>query len=152
MKKYFTASPISFLDDDINIIPSDAVEITQEQWQSLLESQSKGLIIKADLNGNPVAVNPPGPTYDQTVINISNALQATLDTGAINWGYNSIVSAASYAASINKQYAADAAALIGWRDEVWAWATPQFPNVAAGESPATFMATMPAQPEQPKVS
>ena len=68
------------------------------------------------------------------------------------WGYDNVISAASYAASTNKQYAADAAALIGWRDEVWAWATPQFPNVTAGETPESFMATMPAQPEQPKVS
>lgn len=101
---------------------------------------------------NDSTTTPPPPTQEQTITIISNAIELALDTGAIIWGYSSIVSAASYVASTNKQYAADASALIEWRDEVWAWAIPQFPNVIAGETPESFMATMPAQPAQPKVS
>lgn len=84
-----------------------------------------------------------------TVNLISDFIQSELDAGAAKWGYDSIVSAASYLNSATPQYAADAKALTGWRDSVWNWAFPQFPSVIAGTSPQTFTATMPAQPSQP---
>jgi hypothetical protein len=90
------------------------------------------------------------PTQQETIDAISYAIQQALDAGAKAWGYDNIVSAASYANSTNTQYAADAKALIGWRDAVWAWAIPQFATVAAGTDPTAFMATMPAQPAQPQ--
>ena len=43
-------------------IPADAVEITQEEYASLLDDQSRGLIIRADQSGKPVAVHPSPPT------------------------------------------------------------------------------------------
>jgi hypothetical protein len=95
------------------------------------------------------ALQNPAPTQAETVSNIASAIQQSLDAGAQKWNYDSIVSAASYANSTNTQYAADAKALIGWRDAVWAWAIPQFATVAAGTDPTAFMATMPAQPAQP---
>ena len=149
----YSKSTNGFYDPAINgDIPKDAVEITVDQWQSLMDAQSSGKVIQSDVNGNPEATNPPGPTQAQTINIISRAIQVALDAGAKNWGYDSIVSAASYAASTNKQYAADSATLIGWRDSVWSWATPLFSSVVAGESPDEFMKKMPAQPAQPKVS
>jgi hypothetical protein len=102
-------------------------------------------------NGTFTDPNPYVPTQAEIVSNITSAIQQSLDAGAKAWGYDNIVSAASYANSTNTQYAADAKALIGWRDAVWAWAIPQFATVAAGTDPTTFLATMPAQPTQPKV-
>jgi hypothetical protein len=96
------------------------------------------------------ALQNPAPTQAETVSSITLAIQQSLDAGAKAWGYDNIVSAASYASSTNTQYAADAKALIGWRDAVWAWAIPQFATVAAGTDPTAFMATMPAQPAQPQ--
>jgi hypothetical protein len=105
-----------------------------------------------DVNGNPV-------TYDlnaaQALCNqglVSDAIQAALDAGAQQWNYDSIVSAASYATSTNKQYAADATALIGWRDASWAWYIPLIPTITATTVVATFMQGMPAQPTQPVVT
>lgn len=39
-------------------IPSDAVEITQEQYQALLNGQTQGKEIKGDANGFPILANP----------------------------------------------------------------------------------------------
>jgi hypothetical protein len=97
----------------------------------------------------PCAVVPIVSTQAETVSNITSAIQQSLDVGAKAWGYDSIVSAASYASSTNAQYAVDAKALIGWRDAVWAWAIPQFATVVAGTDPQTFMVNMPIQPTQP---
>lgn len=150
---YWSKSRKGFYNSSINsTIPPDAVEITSAYWQELLSGQSAGKLIQPDSTGYPVLVDPPGPTKDQTITIISGAIQSALDAGAQKWGYDSIVAGASYAASTNAQFAADAAALIGWRDSVWAWANPKFATVTPGEDPAVFMADMPAQPAQPSVT
>ena len=46
-------------------IPADAVEITAEEHQALLEGQSNGKIISADKNGKPVLQDPPPPTAEE---------------------------------------------------------------------------------------
>jgi hypothetical protein len=77
-----------------------------------------------------------------------------LDAGAQAWGYDSIVSAASYATSTNAQFKAEAAALIAWRDAVWAWAVTEEAAIVGGTqqlpaTPAAFVALMPAAPARP---
>ncbi len=90
------------------------------------------------------------PTRDQVLLNITSMIQNALDRGARSWNYDSILSAASYVASTNAQYAADAAALIKWRDDVWSWATSLFATVSTETIPSDFLANMPTQPEQPQ--
>ena len=46
-------------------IPADAVEITVEEHQALLEGQSQGKHIVADENGYPVLQDPPPLTLDE---------------------------------------------------------------------------------------
>lgn len=46
-------------------IPADAVEITDSEHTALLAEQSAGKVIRADKDGNPVAVDPPKPTAAQ---------------------------------------------------------------------------------------
>ena len=46
-------------------IPADAVEITDEEHQALLEGQSNGKVIAADKNGKPVLKDPPTPTAEE---------------------------------------------------------------------------------------
>jgi hypothetical protein len=42
-------------------IPSDAVEVTDEQYADLFEGQGQGKEIKSDENGFPILVEPPIP-------------------------------------------------------------------------------------------
>jgi hypothetical protein len=42
-------------------IPTDAVEITDEEHRALLAAQARGKTIRPDANGYPVAVTPPAP-------------------------------------------------------------------------------------------
>lgn len=48
-------------------IPSDSVEITNEEYKNLLSGQSEGKVISADLNGYPILqeLELVAPTYDQ---------------------------------------------------------------------------------------
>jgi hypothetical protein len=93
----------------------------------------------------------PFLTQADTIDKISRQITSTLDQGAKAWGYDSIVSAVSYASSTNFQYAADAKALSDWRDAVWAWAIPFFSSVVAGQDPTEFLVNIPKQPTQPIV-
>ncbi len=53
-----------------NNIPADAVEITLEQYQSLLDGQSGGKLIQADANGYPILVDPPPIVPDPKFVGI----------------------------------------------------------------------------------
>ena len=60
-------------------IPADAVEITDEQHQALLEGQSQGKIIAADKNGKPVLVDPPLPDpVPPTILEQITAIESTI--------------------------------------------------------------------------
>lgn len=82
------------------------------------------------------------------------AAQSSLDSLARSWGYDNIVSAASYANSTVAQYKAEAAALVAWRDATWQAAESLEAQIAAGtaQAPATvasFVALLPAAPSRP---
>jgi hypothetical protein len=94
---------------------------------------------------------PPQLSQDQTREICSNSLGSAINDGAMQWGYYSIESAATYLNSSNPQYVADAQALIAWRDTVWEWAIPKLEVIVPGTTPAEFLADMPDLPPQPKV-
>ena len=147
---FYSKSKNSFYTSEVHgdNMPPDVIEITYEQWQALLDAQSKGQIIQADANGNPEAVSPPAPTQAQIIASYESAAQNNLDTIAQSWGYNSIVSAISYLNSTNAQYKAEATALNEWRDAYWAEAyileAETLPSTAA-----EFVAALPAAPSKP---
>jgi hypothetical protein len=85
------------------------------------------------------------------------ALQQALDAGAQAWGYDTLISAASYTNSTAPQFAAEAAALVAWRDDVWLWAAALQQAVQQGQTPypATvpeLLAAMPQQPARPVIT
>lgn len=147
----YSSSTNGFYDAEVNpIIPEDTVEISHEDWQSLLKAQSQGKIIQPDGNGYPTAISRPDPTKEEKIVQYEAAAQANLDSVAQSWGYSSLITAASYSASTNPQYKADAEALTSWRDAYWAKAY----IIEAGKLPATaeqFVAKLPAAPTQPKI-
>lgn len=59
MNMLFSALTLGFYDLTINTsIPVDAVPISDEKYNSLLDGQSTGQIISADAAGNPILTNP----------------------------------------------------------------------------------------------
>ena len=150
---FYSKTTNGFYDPEINSsLPDDAVEISLEEWETLLNGQANGKLIKADSKGRPYLADPDPLNKDQTITYLSSAIQQSLNTGSTTWGYDNIVSGCSYANSTNAQYAADAAALIKWRDDTWEWANAKFENVAPGTTADEFMQDAPLQPPKPTVN
>lgn len=64
---FYSKTTGGFYSRDIHgeAIPADAVEITSEEHVALMDAQSQGKIIQPDIDGNPVAVDPPKQTAAQ---------------------------------------------------------------------------------------
>lgn len=98
----------------------------------------------------------PQPTPEQITAIYSAAGQALLDSVAKAWQYNDIASAATYLGSNVPKFAAEAAALVDWRDAFW-WAAEQLMAAIQADTeslpatPVAFLALMPAAPERPTV-
>lgn len=67
MKIFFSPSLISFYPEDIEYdsLPGDLVEITEEEWRSLIEGQSDGKVISSDEKGKPILTERPELTRDE---------------------------------------------------------------------------------------
>ncbi|HHQ4468329.1 TPA: tail fiber assembly protein [Aeromonas veronii] len=73
MKMMYSASTGGFYSSDRpSNIPDDAVEITVENYHSMLDGQSKGFVITPDKNGFPELIDPPA----LSVIESANLAQA----------------------------------------------------------------------------
>jgi hypothetical protein len=133
--------------------PKDGVAVSDDEHATLMAAQSAGKLIQTDATGTPVAVDRPGPTADQIRTQYETAAQSLLDSTAKAWGYDSVISAASYTTSGVAQYKADAQALIEWRDALWQAAYGVEVSVRGGTAmPATaadFLAMLPAPPARP---
>jgi opacity protein-like surface antigen len=73
------------------------------------------------------------------------AIQAHVDTTARGKLYADGVSCASYATSTVAQWAAEAAAFVAWRDQVWAYAYNQLYAVAQGQRTQPTIAALIAE-------
>lgn len=94
-----------------HLIPAGAVPLTEAEERALF--------------------NPP-LNAEQLVERIRTAVQSHIDETARQRLYDNGNSLASYAASTNASWAAEAQAFVGWRDAVWAqvyalWADPPEP-------------------------
>ena len=100
-------------------IPADAVEITTEQHDALLEGQSQGKIISADENGSPILIEPPPLTTEQIIQGFVAEIQKHLDDFAKTRGYDGIMSACTYATSTVAKFKAEGQYCVEARDETW---------------------------------
>jgi hypothetical protein len=114
----YTLFPTYVLRDDGACIPLDEANA---DYQAYLAWAAEG---------NTPALPPP-PTVDDIIGRFMPQLQDWMDGVAKQNGYDSVVSCATYATSSVAQWAADAAAIIAWRDAVWQWAYHQQPVLAA---------------------
>lgn len=147
---FYSKSTNGFYDSEIHgsNIPKDAVEISKDLWNSLLDQQANGKSIKADKSGKPIAVDRPKKTKDEIISTYQKVAQLNLDSVAQSWGYESMIMALSYINSTNKQYKAEAKILNEWRDNYWAAAY----TITDGSVPDTvedFMAMLPEAPIKP---
>lgn len=131
----YSAQEKAFYDPAIHgaNIPADAVEITREQHQALLAGQAAGQVITSGENGAPVLADPPAPTPQQLLASMTAAIDAHVDDVARSRSYSGAVSLASYVASTNATWAAEAQAFVAWRDAVWSFALAELARVEAGE-------------------
>lgn len=87
---------------------------------------------------------PPAPTQGD----YTSAISAHLDATARTRGYDSALSLASYVASANAGWAAEAQAFVAWRDAVWTYALAELSEVQSGQrsvpTVASFVEELPA--------
>lgn len=78
---YYNPKNNCFYDSNINDVPANSVEISNEEHSQLLEKQSQGFVIKSDKNGRPVAIERvftndeiilQNESLQQQLINIAN--------------------------------------------------------------------------------
>jgi hypothetical protein len=108
-------------------------------------NRHRQLLVEWEAEGNTIEPYvPPPPTQQE----YANAIQAHVDATARARDYMDGVSLASYVASTNPTWAAEAAAFVSWRDIVWAYAYEQLDAVENGlrEQPtvAGLVAELPA--------
>ena len=134
---FYSKQTSGFYDSAINggNIPADAVEITTEEYQVLLEGQSQGKIISADKNGKPVLKDPPPPTPEQIIAQYDAAVQQRLDDFAKTRNYTNIMSAATYATSTAPKFKAEGQYAVEARDATWAKCYEVLAAVEAGSRP-----------------
>ncbi len=144
MGKHYSKSAAGFFDDDLHeVMPADAVVITDAVYSALLADQAQGLIIQAGADGVPVAVEPPPPTLAQLVAALTTAVKAFIDAAAQALGYDNILSAISYADDATvPAYQSQGQSLRAWRANVWKDATATLNAVSAGTTPAPTAAAL----------
>lgn len=98
VKKYFWSSSLMgfFLSGDENI-PLDAVEITKEYYNELIEGSVGQYTIRSDENGYPVLVNVFN-TLDNAQIKrgLLGCIFSAMDAACIEEGFNNLLDAISY--------------------------------------------------------
>lgn len=123
---------VHFLDsvDYEYLLPADCLKITDEEAD----------ILQA----------PQPPTAEQQKQQATNTIQATLDSKAKEFGFDSIHTAAVWTISKNPDRKARADALVAWGDAVWDFAEAEWEKQAEGKGTFTtvdeFLAALPKFP------
>jgi hypothetical protein len=117
-------------------IPVDAEEISVEEHEALMAGQSQGKWLSANTAGKPILVNPPSPTLEDAEATLSQVLDNALNAAARAQGYDSILSACSYAAQpAGAPFQAQGAAYMAWRSATYAQAYAYIDQVKKGKKP-----------------
>lgn len=111
------------------VIPSDAVAITEVQHLEFLENSGG----RRYVDGEVVVVDPI--TAPASITDYENAIQNLVDSTAREKQFRDGVTLASYTASTKPKWAAEAQAFVAWRDNVWFYAYGELAKVQAGQRP-----------------
>lgn len=151
---YYAAAP-----DRIATQPIDGgIEITVEQYATALGvltdpddkriiSTDGGVFALVDQPEPEPEPEPEPPTEEQIIASFRLAIQGHVDGTARSRNYDSGTSLASYVASTNPAWAAEAQAFVAWRDAVWTYAYAELDKVTSGQREAPevedFVAELP---------
>ena len=123
--------PAAFYAPEIhgNNIPSEAVEITDEQWREFIANPG----IRKLVDGEVVVVDPIAAPA--TITDYENAIQNLVDSTARERQFRDAVTLASYIGSTKPKWAAEAQAFVAWRDNVWRYSYGELTKFQAGQRP-----------------
>ena len=119
-------------------LPTDLIDISQPDYELAMARQPGDTLDVVD--GAPVVVPAPAPTaaavIAATAAAMTAAVQAHMDTQARTHGYDTLLSAISYADEpAVPSYQADGQAFRAWRSLVWAKCHELLAQVQAGTRP-----------------
>lgn len=132
---FFSSTTGGFYTSEIHgvNIPEDAVPITREQHQALINGQASGKIIGSNNSGQPVLMDKPAPTPQQVAAFISAAVQKHMDGAARQSGYDDIKSAVTYAEEpAVEKFQLEGLAFRLWRSLSWARCYELWAEVESG--------------------
>lgn len=134
---FYSKSTNGFYTYDVNgeDTPGDAVAITTETYQALMEGQSRGMVIAPDESGLPVLVEKV-LSQEDLIASYVGAVQTRLDTFAKGRGYDGIMSATTYVSSTVPRFVSDANSAIVARDTTWQKCYEVLGEVTSGARPA----------------
>ena len=104
------------------------IEITDAQHKLFIEHQQNYKII----DGKFTFVETPAPTLEQIQKELTAAVQLYMDSKVQEKGYDSILTACTYATSADLIFAKEAQTCIEWRDAVWRCCYKLFENMLSG--------------------
>lgn len=130
----------------IDDLPLLAFDVTVQAWEVPTEYRANGFYVAT---GNVIpACDHDAPVFsgelkadestklayefDLAATRLNDYVQRHLDSVAATKGYDSLISAASYATSSNTKFKADGIAAIKWRDAVWTACNAYLTEVQAG--------------------
>lgn len=133
---FYSKSTNGFYSIDIHgdKIPADSVEISEAEYQILINGQYDGKSIVPNEEGLPTLQEPPPPTVKQIVLSLTEGVQEYMDSIAQSFGYDDIKSAVTYAdePSVAK-FQAEGQALRAWRSLCWEYCYSVMDAVESGE-------------------
>ena len=111
--------------------------------------EEQELIVEDIVEGVYGTVTPPTPSIGDKKAYYTQLIQLRLDAFASTKGYDSILSACSYAASTDPKFATEGQRAVALRDATWSAAYALFTKVTSGEipEPSSFADIEPLLPE-----
>lgn len=119
-------------------VPADAIQITDDQHSDFMQKQAIGQQDCFDIvNGQWAYKEPPAPSIEEQQAaaqrKLVDAVQNFMDLKAQSKGYDSLLSAVTYAEEpSNPQFQKDGITFRAWRSDVWAYCYAQVAAVKAG--------------------
>lgn len=88
-------------------------------------------VFRADFPADPVEQQKL--QHERLIARLTDVVQSHLDSVARSKGYDGILSAASYAASLHPIFQAEGLAAVAWRDQVWSTCYDVLADVQSGK-------------------